>query len=240
MMKYKKLIVPAAAAFALVFSAAATASGWKLQNGSVPTRLVHAVNGEDLGLSQDLPVDIRIGYKCVAKNVPFRTVAEGPLLRPGVHQVRITLANSRRGCRGTLVMADTIDVNFGDSLSLVAHQTDDGGIRITKFNDDLRDAGPSNGRATVRHTADAPAVDIIINKDATEPAITDLTNGNGSKLDAPADTYTVEIAPAGGDPLNPPGEIPLPVTAGENIIVYAIGSLGTGSFDLLVDVLPLQ
>ncbi len=112
MMKYKKLIVPAAAAFALVFSAAATASGWKLQNGSVPTRLVHAVNGEDLGLSQDLPVDIRIGYKCMAKM--YRSVpSPRSLLRPGVHQVRITLANSRRGCRGTLVMADTIDVNFG-------------------------------------------------------------------------------------------------------------------------------
>jgi hypothetical protein len=67
-----------------------------------------------------------------------------------------------------------------------------------------------------------------------------VTNGNGAKLDAPADTYTVEIAPAGGDPLNLPGEIPLPVTAGENIIVYAIGSLQTGPFDLLVDVLPLQ
>jgi len=239
-MKHRKLIVPAAAALALVFSVAATASGWKFQNGSVPTRLVHAVNGEDLGLSQELPVDIRIGFKCVAQDVPFSTIAEGPLLSPGVHQVRITLANSRRGCRGTLVMADTINVNFGDNLSLVAHQTDDGGIRITKFNDDLRDAGPGNGRATVRHTADAPAVDIIINKNTTEPAITDLTNGNGAKLDAPADTYTVEIAPAGGDPLNPPGEIPLPVTAGENIVVYAIGSLGTGSFDLLVDVLPLQ
>ena len=239
-MNYKKLIVPAAAAFALVFSAAATAKGGKSQKGSVPTRLVHAVNGEDLGLPQELPVDIRIGSRCVAKSVPFGTIAEGPLLRPGVHKIRITLDDSRRkrrACRGTLVMADTINVNLGDDLSLVAHQTDDGGIRITKFNNDPRDAGPGIGRATVRHTADAPAVDILVEGDRL---ITALSNANGAKLDVPSDTYTVEIAPAGGDPLNPPGEIPLTVTAGENIIVYAVGSLRTGSFDLLVDVLPLQ
>jgi hypothetical protein len=32
----------------------------------------------------------------------------------------------------------------------------------------------------------------------------------------------------------------LPVPAGKNTIVYAIGSLATGSFDLLTDEIPLQ
>jgi len=226
-MFFKQIVLGSSLALAL--SGVAVADGWKWGHfkskpGSVPTRLVHGIDGTDLGLDQALPVDIRIG-----------TIAEGPKLKPGTHRVRVSLASNRKGCRGTLVLSQTIDVNFGDNLSLVAHQTDDGGIRLSKFTNDVRDAGVGNARVTVRHTADAPAVDILVEGGVAIPG---LANPQSSKLDVPANTYNVQIAPAGGAPLDAGVNLSLP--EGANTIVYAVGSLNSGSFDLLVDQLPLN
>jgi hypothetical protein len=208
---------------------------WKPKTGTVPVRLIHAIDGRDLSLDQALPVDIRIGRKCVARGVTFRTVADGFSLNPGLYTVRISLAKPNRPCRGTLVITDKVNVNFGDNLSLVAHETDDGGIRLTKFIDDIRAAEDGDGRATVRHAADAPAVDILVEGTV---AIEGLKNAESEKRDLLAGTYLVQIAPTGGEPLN--DGVNLPVPAGKNTIVYAIGSLATGSFDLLTDEIPLQ
>ena len=237
-MFFKQIVLGSSLALAL--SGVAVADGWKWGHfkskpGSVPTRLVHGIDGTDLGLNQALPVDIRIGHRCIARKVPFGTIAEGPKLKPGTHRVRVSLASNRKGCRGTLVLSQTIDVNFGDNLSLVAHQTDDGGIRLSKFTNDVRDAGVGNARVTVRHTADAPAVDILVEGGVAIPG---LANPQSSKLDVPANTYNVQIAPAGGAPLDAGVDLPLP--EGANTIVYAVGSLNSGSFDLLVDQLPLN
>ncbi|MEM8984410.1 MAG: DUF4397 domain-containing protein, partial [Pseudomonadota bacterium] len=102
--------------------------------------------------------------------------------------------------------------------------------------DDLRPTAPQTGRVTVRHTADAPTVDIQVNGGV---AIAGISNGDSAKADLPSDTYQVGIAPAGIDqPVF--GPIALPLPASTNTIVYAIGSLPTGSFEVLPDSIPLH
>ena len=195
-----------------------------------PVRLIHAINGANLGLTKYLPVDVRIGYRCVAKAVPFTTIAPSFNLKPGIHVVRISLANAKRPCRGQRVLTEFVPVNFGDNLSLVAHQNDDGGIALTRFVDDVRSPGEMNGRVTVRHTADAPVVDIVANGGVL---IGGLANGESAKADVRADTYMVSINPAGsGTPVFRPA--PLPVLEDNNRVVYAVGSL-SGEFELIID-----
>ncbi len=222
-MSLKSLLATAAL---LLTSAAASAES---------VRLIHAINGANLGLPKELPVDVRIGYRCVAKGVPFKTIAPGFELKPGIHVVRISLANRHRPCRGARVLTEFVPVNFGDNLSLVAHQNDDGGIALSRFVDDVRAPAEFNGRVTVRHTADAPAVDIIANGGVL---IAGLANGESAKADVPADTYTVSINPAGSD-MPVFGPTPLPVLEKNNRVVYAVGSL-SGEFELIVDDIATQ
>ncbi|MEO1035515.1 MAG: DUF4397 domain-containing protein [Pseudomonadota bacterium] len=199
-------------------------------------KLIHAINGGDLGLDPALPVDIRIGRHCVASNVTFRTISPYFHQRAGAFIVRVSLANPHRPCRGQRVISELVEVNFGDSLSLVAHQTDDGGIRLTRFSDEQRSQGQSNGLATVRHTADAPTVDIQVNGGVAIPGI---SNGDSAKAVLPAATYSVGIAPAGA-PQPVFGPVDLPIPAQTNTVVYAVGSLTTGSFEVLVDSIALH
>ncbi len=199
--------------------------------------LIHGINGEDLGFDKALPVDIRLGYRCIAKNVTFGTVAQGIHVRPGLYTLRVTLANPHRPCRGTRVISERLTVNFGDSLSVIAHETDDGTIRATSFVNDLQGVGDNaDSRVTVRHTANAPAVAILVNGGV---AFDDLSNGDQGKTEVPAGLYGVDVAPAGTtDPVNE-DPIPLPVNPDTNTIVYAVGSLANGTFQVLVEELDL-
>lgn len=54
--------------------------------------------------------------RCVAKDVPFKTIAPGFDLKPGIHVVRISLANAHHPCRGARMLTEFVPVNFGDSL----------------------------------------------------------------------------------------------------------------------------
>jgi hypothetical protein len=85
----------------------------------------------------------------------------------------------------------------------------------------------------VRHTAAAPAVDVLA---GGSPLFEDLANGGEDVADVPTGTYAVTLNAAGTDTQAFPatGAVDLPLDEGANTIVYAIGDLTGGSFDLLV------
>ena len=100
----------------------------------------------------------------------------------------------------------------------------------TLFTNDLAATAPGEGRLTVRHTAAAPAVDILANGAA---AFSDLTNPNEARADLPAGTIEAAVAAAGTtDPVI--GPAPVTIQEGVNTIVYAWGSLEDESLDLAV------
>ena len=128
------------------------------------------------------------------------------------------------------------DVPDSGSWTVVAHLDAEGTPTITPFENDTSAAGDGEGRLTVRHTAAAPAVDIVLG-DARP--VENLSNPNEASLDVPAGEIAgAQIAPTGGDPI---GDIPtVTVAAGQNLVVYAVGSLADETFTFYTQDVALE
>lgn len=137
--------------------------------------LIHGIPGEDLGLDNDLPVDTAIGHRCIATTVPYQTVADGIPVHPGIPKVTIRLANAHRECRGQELIQTLVPISFGENATVMANLMRDGTITATKFTNDLQTLPEvTDARVTVRHTANAPAVDIGVDGNVL---FSDLSNG---------------------------------------------------------------
>jgi len=228
----------AAVAVGFAGSAAGASTQTKATNTGSGTRtadltLVHGIPGDN-----DFPVDISV-YRLVGDNkrfegVTFGTVAPLEDLKPGIYWVGIRPAGAPRFSKP--VLSHWFGLFAGQSKSVVAHLTEDGQPKLSILKNDLSDPGDGNARVTVRHLAEAPAVDIQVNGDVFVPG---LTNPNEAKAEVPAGTYAVGVAPA-GDPTPVFGPVDLDFAESTNTIVYAVGSLGGGSFTPLVQVLPTK
>jgi hypothetical protein len=133
--------------------------------------------------------------------------------------------------------AGTTDVVIGPIASLavpasgnwtvLAHLDASGTPTLTPFENDTSNVPAGQARLTVRHTAAAPAVDIVL-ADGSRP-FTNLTNPNEASAELPAGEIAgAKVAPAGADPI---ADVPtVELQAGTDLIVYAVGSLDAGSF----------
>lgn len=112
------------------------------------------------------------------------------------------------------------------SWTVVAHLDADGGPTVTPFENNSAATADGEGRLTVRHTAAAPAVDLVVG-DARP--IEGAENGASADLELPAGEIAgAQLAPAGADPIV---DVPtVNLTAGTNLIVYAVGSLEDETF----------
>ena len=121
---------------------------------------------------------------------------------------------------------DTLDVPASGNWTVIAHLQEDGTPTLTPFENDTSPLAAGQGRLTVRHTAAAPAVDIVL-ADGSRP-FTGLSNPNEASAALPAGEIAgAQVAPAGGDPL---ADVPtVELQAGTNLIVYAVGGLDDGS-----------
>jgi hypothetical protein len=111
--------------------------------------------------------------------------------------------------------------------TVVAHLDAEGTPTLTPFENDTSELAAGQGRLTVRHTAAAPAVDIVL-ADGSRP-FTNLANPDEAAADLPAgDIAGASVAPTGGDPI---ADVPtVTLAAGSNLIVYAVGSLEGETF----------
>ena len=133
--------------------------------------------------------------------------------------------------------AGTTDVVIGPIASLavpasgnwtvLAHLDAAGTPTLTPFENDTSTIPAGQGRLVVRHTAAAPAVDIVL-ADGSRP-FTNLSNPNEASAALPAGEIAgAKVAPTGGDPI---ADVPtVELQAGTDLIVYAVGSLEGGSF----------
>ncbi|MDZ7678392.1 MAG: DUF4397 domain-containing protein [Acidimicrobiales bacterium] len=128
----------------------------------------------------------------------------------------------------------SLDVPASGNWTVVAHLDAEGTPTLTPFENDTSTIAAGEGRVTIRHTAQAPAVDIVVGEDRP---FTDLSNPNEVVADLPAGPLPAEIAAAGGDVLVSVADLlgaEPSVTAGVNTILYAVGSLEGDSFNLYV------
>jgi hypothetical protein len=119
--------------------------------------------------------------------------------------------------------------------TVVAHLDASGTPTLTPFENDITAVAAGSGRLTVVHAAAAPAVDIVLG-DARP--VENLVNGKVQSLTLPAGPVAgAQIAPTGGAPIAPVPTVE--VKTGQNLTVYAVGSLDDGSFTFYTQTIPL-
>lgn len=184
---------------------------------SVTVMLLHGIPGA--------PVDVVVDGSVVV-----------PDFQPGTMQdlssfAGQTLANVEVRAAGTddvlIGPIDALDVPASGNFTVVAHLTADGTPTLTPFENDTSALAAGQGRLTVRHTAAAPAVDVVL-ADGSRP-FTNLVNPGEAAAALPAGEIAgAQVAPTGADPIAPVPTVEL--VAGTNLIVYAVGSLEGDTF----------
>ena len=187
----------------------------------VKLSVLHAVPG--------LTVDVYVNGERTIDNFKPGTLA-GPLdLDAGTYEVAITAADADDDSDPAIGPVD-LDLKAGGNYTAVAHLDEGGDPTATLFTNDTSKTDAGQGRLTVRHTAAAPAVDILAGGDAV---ISDLSNPDEKVLDLDAGTVEASVAAAGTtDPVIGPADVT--VKEGMNTIVYAWGSLEDDNLKLAV------
>lgn len=183
--------------------------------------VLHAVPG--------LTVDVYVDGKLTLDDFKPGTLA-GPLdLKAGTYSVAITAGDAKDDSKPAIGPID-LDLAAGGNYTAVAHLEEGGDPTATLYDNDISKTAAGEGRLTVRHTAAAPAVDILAGGKAV---ISGLTNPDEEVLDLAAGTVSASVA-AAGTTKAVIGPADVRVAEGSNTIVYAWGSLEDKNLKLAV------
>jgi hypothetical protein len=177
-------------------------------NGTV--YVVHGIPG--------LNVDVYVNGKATLTGFQPGQVA-GPLSLPaGSYDVAIRKAGASATAAPAIEQEVTLPA--GANVSLVAHLSAAGAPTLTAFANPVGGLAAGKARLVVRHTADAPAVDVLADG---KPVFTGLTNPDQQTADLAPGTVSAAVALAGSTkPVIGPANLTL--QAGQATVVYAIGS----------------
>ena len=127
----------------------------------------------------DVTVDVYAGGDLLLEDFEFGDF-EGPVPVPaGSLDVQVFAADADPGT-ATPVIDDTLAIPAGETISLVANLDEGGAPELSPFIEDNDPVPFDNGRVSVRHTADAPAVDVLAEGGVLLPALP-----NGDEASAP-------------------------------------------------------
>lgn len=208
-----------AAAMAILIPAFANRAG--AADSSV--YIVHGIPG--------VPVDVYAGGTDPANKVltdfQYGDVA-GPLSLPAGDLPVWVVPTGGDPVTESVIDGQVLSVPSGANVSVAADLV--GGTPVlTPFVNDVSAVPEGSSRVTVRHAADAPAVNVLVNGTV---AISNLAPGAQASAVLPAGTYDVQVQLTDGTPLPAlsPGSVTIP--AAKNVIVYATGSASNESFPL--------
>lgn len=177
----------------------------------------------------DTPVDVWVNGERTIDDFQPGDLA-GPLdLAGGTYEVAITAPDAMDDSAPILGPVD-LTLAAGSSYTAVAHLDAAGTPTVTPYTNDTSPVAAGEGRLTVRHTAAAPAVDILA---GGAPVVEDLVNAGEATLDLPAGTISAAVAAAGTtEPVIGPADVA--VQEGALTVVYAWGSLEDDNLALAV------
>ncbi len=200
---------------ALVVAPLAVVGSASAATGMAQVTVVHGI--------PDTPVDVYVDGAKALSDFTFKTVT-GPISLPaGPHDVAVRKAGDPKSAAP--ILKATATLTAGENATIVANLTADGKPALTPFVNPSTAVPSSMGRLVVRHTAAAPAVDVLAGGKAV---ISGLTNPKSASLMVPAGTVAASVAAAGTTkPVI--GPVSLALKGGSTTIVYAIGSLSGGT-----------
>ena len=176
----------------------------------------------------DTPVDVYVNDELTLEDFTYETVTDPLSLPPGDYALAVRPADADPASDPILEADATLAA--GNNVTVIAHLSEGGDPTLTAFVNDVSTTAAGQGRLVVRHTAAAPAVDVLAGGEAV---FTDLTNPNEAKADLPAGTVSASVALAGTtDPVIGPADVP--VVEGQATIVYAVGSAEAANLGVLV------
>jgi len=203
-----RLAVLAGVALVPLAAAAVPASA---ATGTATVTVVHGI--------PDTPVDVYVDGAKALPDFTFTTVTPPISLPAGSHAIAVRPAGAS-ATSSPILTADAA-LTAGENVTIVANLTAAGKPALTPFVNPTTAVPSSMGRLIVRHTAAAPAVDVLAGGTAV---ISGLTNPNEKALMVPAGTVSASVA-AAGTTAPVIGPVSLDLKGGSTTIVYAIGSL---------------
>lgn len=158
---------------------------------------------------------------------------EGPLtLPPGSYALEV------RQNGGTLLSLNAT-LTADDDFSVIANLDASGSPQLNAFVNTLDNVTLPKSRLYVRHTAEAPAVDIILGQSgATVATIPGVTNGQEAQADVAPGIYSVTVNLAGTS-TTAFGPVDVRVENGNGYGIFAVGEANSSSFQLLSQTVPL-
>lgn len=215
---HKKLLAGAAAGFIAAVGFAAPASA--ISESTADLYVLHAV--------PDATVDVWVNGEVLIEDFEPGTLTPAYDLPAGDYEVAITAPD--QPIDTAIIGPATFSLAANTSYTVVAHLDEAGAPTATAFVNDLSTIPAGQGKLTVRHTAAAPAVDVLANG---APAFEGLTNPQEVKADLPVGTIAAAVALAGTtDPVIGPADVT--IQEGVNTIVYAWGSAADDNLALAV------
>ena len=167
--------------------------------GNATVTVVHGI--------PDTPVDVYVDGSKALSDFTFKTVTKPISLPAGAHAVAVRKAGDPASAAPILSANPSLPA--GANATIVANLTAGGKPTLTPFVNPTSSVPDGMARLVVRHTAAAPAVDILA---GGKPVITSLTNPNEKMLMVPAGSLSASVAAAGTTkPVI--GPVPLPSPA---------------------------
>lgn len=196
--------------------------------------VIHGIDGRDLGLAQELPVDISVNGACALKGVTFKQSAKVQL-GAGDYNVKVFVATG--SCAGTPVIEKNVTIPQAaekNSFSLVASLSGRGAPQLAVFQN-TGNGWPLPG-IIIRHLAKAGAVRVRLGtiEDGFRTPAELITVRNGKE--ASRFVLNTKFQYRGSIDARPVGPIvPLKGDIRRDIrIVYVVGS-ATNGFSLITE-----
>ncbi|MGL5865169.1 MAG: DUF4397 domain-containing protein [Dermatophilaceae bacterium] len=158
-----------------------------------------------------------------------KTVTDPVDLAGGTYDLAVFPANADPKGKPA-IEAKGVEVPAGANITVAAHLNAGGDPVLTPFVNDVSKTDAGEGRLIVRHTAAAPAVDVLA---GGEVVFKNLANPNEQKADLPAGTVSASVALT-GTTAAVVGPADVPVAEGKATIVYAFGSAKDSTLDVAV------
>jgi hypothetical protein len=154
--------------------------------------------------------------------------ATDPLDLPaGTYNVQIRDAGAPKSSPPALE-AD-LEVPGGKNLSVIAHLDEAGEPTVSVFDNDLSGVPAGRARLLLRHQAEAPAVELMLDG---APLLSGVGSGDEGESVVPAASHEIEVADANGESLVSPTSVDL--QEGSAYYVYLIGSSTEANLALMV------
>jgi hypothetical protein len=218
MRSFRKLVAVAAVA---IVATVAGGSASHAQAAGARIHLLHGIPATD--------VDVEAGGANVFTGFKYGETKD---LSSLAGKTLVGLKVKAAGTATVAIDAGDVKLPATGNYTVVAHLNAEGKPALAVFENDTAKIAAGKGRLVVRHAAAAPAVDIKANGTT---AFANVVNGKEGKADLAVGKISATVTPAGAAAPVVIGPADLPITEGESLIVYAVGSLEGKTLGVLTE-----